>query len=166
MKGANRTPAETPAGREKVNFHPIHSLRPSLLLGGRYLPIYPSLSASVGACVGACVDARDEKLRDLTARSVPLAKIIAHVVSFFPTIIRFFFSGEGGGGLALSLSISTAKRTFAGSALIRDFTFVRTTRLHVARLEMIHAGKEKKKEKKGGRERERKRIASFAIGRA
>jgi len=86
MKGANRTPAETPAGREKVNFHPAPSLRPTLLR--RALSSYLSVSFRGFCRLVSMRDARWEITRFNSAAS----RENNYSRCFLLPIIRLFFS--------------------------------------------------------------------------
>jgi len=167
MKGANRTPAETPAGSEKVNLHPVHPLPVSPFFSEDviflFIRLFPLLCRRLCRRLCRCAT-RDEKLRDSTARPVSLAKIIARVASFSPTIIRLFllwWAGEGGERLVLSLS--TAKRRLGRLGSHSRFRPNNEAPRCPIGNDPCRKRKKKKKKKKEG---ESERVASFAIGRA
>lgn len=84
---------------------------------------------------------RDEKLRDLITGPVFFTKIIARVASFSSTIIFFFSAGR----ILFNFDCELVHRSRNGTAFIRDFAFVRITKLWstVFRLEMIRRKKER-----------------------
>jgi len=90
------------------------------------LSSYLSVSLSAASVrAGACAP-RDEKLRDLITGPVPFAKIIVRVTSFSSTIIYLFFFHSRPFQFRLRMFVA---RGTARPAFIRDFAFVRITRL-------------------------------------